>query len=442
MDAGNWYEARGLLEQVHKAQTGFLETERLLRKIENEITKIEELQKRNIQINTLYEQAHGLLRSKNWREALGKIEEIQQLDPRFEDKDEIAKSAGAALNLEEQEIQKQNQLAAMYAEAVRLLKEGNYQETLDKWQEVRAVDSKYPDRQWVQRTAKRKLAESGKPLQIKPRFVITKPFWIGIVSFVVLTVAAIAGVILSNTGSQKILSTPTRNVPVNSPATNVPHKTNTPRPSTPVPTVSGYAGSTFYEGFDDPVWDGKINPSLWIKRNNCGSVAQQNGSMVFKNSNNGCDLIVAQPRMVRGEELGTLEAKLMIADDHKGGVVTQEIDFFTYDLPGGLWWSFCGIFADQNAITVFFNVENPGAKKSSELNKSIPAKYNQWYVFRMEVDPQTMTFSCQVDGKTIGSVIPKDAETLRNAQFERLTEGARYSGASVTSHADYIQILP
>jgi outer membrane protein assembly factor BamD (BamD/ComL family) len=35
MDAGNWYEARSLLESVHKSETGYLETEKLLKKVEN-----------------------------------------------------------------------------------------------------------------------------------------------------------------------------------------------------------------------------------------------------------------------------------------------------------------------------------------------------------------------------------------------------------------------
>jgi outer membrane protein assembly factor BamD (BamD/ComL family) len=161
MDAGNWHEARSLLEQVHKAQTGFLETERLLRKVEHEITKIEELKQRNVQVNTLYEQAHELARSKNWREALDKIEKIQKLDPQFEDKDGIAERVRAALELKEQEVQKQNQLAALYAEAVRLLGEGKYQDVLDKWQELRAIDPKYPDRQSVQRIAQKRLAARG-----------------------------------------------------------------------------------------------------------------------------------------------------------------------------------------------------------------------------------------------------------------------------------------
>ena len=162
MDSGKWYEAQGHLEQIHKAQTGFLETERLLKKIESEILKIEGDNKRVNQINTLYEQAHGLLRSKNWRQALNKIEEIQKLDSQFEDRDGVAEKARVEFEHEELEAQKQNQLAAMYTDAVRLMKEGKYQESLEKWEEVKAIDSKYPDRQWVHKTARKKLAEAGK----------------------------------------------------------------------------------------------------------------------------------------------------------------------------------------------------------------------------------------------------------------------------------------
>lgn len=165
MDLGNWHEARKLLEQVHKAQTGFLETERLLRKVEDELLKIEEANKRNDQINTLYEQAHGLIRSKNWRKALDKVEEIRKLDSQFEDKDGIAEKAKAFLEREDLEAQKQNQVAAMYADAVRLAKEGKHPEALEKWNQVRTIDPKYPDRQHVENSVRKKLSEANKMLK-------------------------------------------------------------------------------------------------------------------------------------------------------------------------------------------------------------------------------------------------------------------------------------
>ena len=157
MDLGNWHDARSLLEQIHKSETGFLETEKLLKKVEDEIVREEEKRNQNDEINTLYEQAHGLLRSKKWRNALDKMDEIHKLDDRFPDTDGIAEKAQKELDNEEQEAERQNKLAALYAEAVKFLKDEKYQEALDKWQEVRVIDSKYPDRQRVGKTAKKNL---------------------------------------------------------------------------------------------------------------------------------------------------------------------------------------------------------------------------------------------------------------------------------------------
>jgi outer membrane protein assembly factor BamD (BamD/ComL family) len=164
MEDGQWVEARGCLEQIQKDHPGFLETERLLKKVDEEIDKAEDVVRRANQMSTLYEQAHGLLRSRNWRKALDKIEEIQKLDSAFTDQDEIEKMARTELEREEQVAQKQDQLSAMYVEAVSLLKEEKYQDALAKWQEVKAIDPKYPDRQWVERSLKRKLTNIKKPV--------------------------------------------------------------------------------------------------------------------------------------------------------------------------------------------------------------------------------------------------------------------------------------
>jgi len=162
MDSGNWYEARRLLESVHKSETGFKETEKLLKKVDAAIVQEEEKRKQSDEINTLYEQAHGLLRSKKWRNALEKMEQIHKLDEHFPDADGIAEKSQKELTREEQEAERQNKLAALYAEAVKLLKEEKYQEALDKWQDVKAIDPKYPDRQKVERTARKKISGTGR----------------------------------------------------------------------------------------------------------------------------------------------------------------------------------------------------------------------------------------------------------------------------------------
>ena len=281
MDAGNWIEARRLLETVHKSQTGFLETERLLRKVEDEILKMEEQTRRSEQVNVLYEQAHGLLRSNKWRNALNKMEEIRNLDDHFPDTDGIAEKAQTELAREEQEAERQNRLAALYAEAVRLLKEEKNQEALDKWQEVKAIDPQYPDRQWVGRTAKRKLAEMARPVQVKPQVKMPKSLWVGIVGIIVVGIVITSVIVWGNkgqNGSSTSVSSQVLTIVANLTETKSSYKTSTPRPATPisatVPTVGSftkvaldetcpmYPSGTNFEGFisksSDPMapWSG------------------------------------------------------------------------------------------------------------------------------------------------------------------------------------------
>ncbi|HMD82401.1 MAG TPA: hypothetical protein VKE92_13890, partial [Anaerolineales bacterium] len=163
MDAGEWYEARDLLEQVHKAQTGFLDTERLLRKIENEILRLEERRKRDAQVQMLYEQARKMTRTGQWGKALAQMEELQKLDSQFVDSEGILQKAKAELEREEQDSQRRRELAALYAEAVSLLEAKRYQEALEKWNTVQAIDPKYKDTARVKTIARRKLEELSRP---------------------------------------------------------------------------------------------------------------------------------------------------------------------------------------------------------------------------------------------------------------------------------------
>jgi outer membrane protein assembly factor BamD (BamD/ComL family) len=163
MDAGEWYEARNLLEQVHKAQTGFLDTERLLRKIEDEILRIEEGRKRNAQVHMLYEQARKMTRTGQWGKALAHMEEIGKLDNQFVDSDGIIEKSKAELEREEQEAQQRRELSALYAEAVSLLEAKKYQEALEKWNAIQAIDPKYKDTSRVKTIARRKLDELSRP---------------------------------------------------------------------------------------------------------------------------------------------------------------------------------------------------------------------------------------------------------------------------------------
>jgi outer membrane protein assembly factor BamD (BamD/ComL family) len=422
MDTGNWYEARRLLELVHKSQTGFLETEKLLKKVENEIAKEEEKRKQNDQINTLYEQAHGLLRSKKWRNALEKLEQIQKLDDHFPDADGIAEKAQKEIAREEQEAERQNKLAALYAEAVKLLKGENYHEALDKWEEVKAIDPKYPDRQRVQSIARKELNKSAKLLQNKPRYLSMMPIWIGTISFIVIGVV-LAGVSLSDGGRREGLSSPTSMLSENnlviSTATNVPimvfpDQPQTAHPSQTTPTAGGYSDPTMYDAFDNPIYDESFNTTLWNEAGDVasGKIIQENDLLTLEVSG-GQQIIALDSKQTRNPTYPRfIEGKIML-EPTQGRGADIGIGFRTAE-----GYSVCSIYTgitgtDSQDITCwswYFGIK----QRNHNVFGITPGS---WHLLRVELYPETMTFDYLVDGNKIGSYIPREHQELADLNY-------------------------
>jgi formylglycine-generating enzyme required for sulfatase activity/ABC-type branched-subunit amino acid transport system substrate-binding protein len=191
MEAGQWARARPLLAQIREMEPGYRESEQLLDRAEAEIEQAKAERERQEQIASLYEQAQSLARARQWRPALTKMDEIHALDAQFADPEGIAARAREKVAQEEAEAQRQNELAALYAEAVRLLKAEQYQEALEAWGKVQALDPRYPDRKKVQATARKKLARLAKPAT-KRRV----PRWIGIAAGMLLVAVVVAAVIV------------------------------------------------------------------------------------------------------------------------------------------------------------------------------------------------------------------------------------------------------
>ncbi len=426
MDAGHWGEAQKLLGQVQSREPGFLETERLLSKVESEIRQSEEVQKQQDQINTLYEQAHGLLRSKKWRQALDKIEEIRKLDEQFEDPEKIAEQAQKELAREEQEAERQNELAAMYAEAVRLLREEKYQEALEKWQEIKSIDAKYPDRQKIQRTARKSLAALTKPVTTRRRIVIPKSLWLGLGGIVTVAVVVL-GLILSGSNGEK-----------------------TPSPEIFAPTAtqiaSGYADPTMYDEFDNPSYDGldngSYNRSLWsIYAGSSDYIIYQYGGdlsiKVFDQADAGLDakdyLYVDKPAFI--------EARMFL--DPATTDVASHLYLYAYiQNHGGI---ICGIFSyGNNQQDIKCWSEFYGEKV--EANLGLDGIDPGWHTLRFEIEPETMTFSYIIDGRNVGSFVPKDSIPEHFDEFKQSNFHYKFAinnfGPSKAPHGyiDYIRM--
>jgi hypothetical protein len=196
MEAGDWAQARPLLAQIREQEPGYREAAQMLARAEAGLEQAEAERQRQEQVATLYEQAQSLARARQWRPVLAKMDEIRTLDAGFTDPQGIAARARERVAREEAEAQRQNDLAALYAEAVRLLKAEQYQEALEKWGEVQVLDPRYPDRKKVQATARKNLDELARP---RTRRHLTREALIAVgaiaVVAVVVTAVALSGAI-------------------------------------------------------------------------------------------------------------------------------------------------------------------------------------------------------------------------------------------------------
>ncbi|HXV43844.1 MAG TPA: protein kinase [Anaerolineae bacterium] len=216
-------------------------------------------------------------------------------------------------------------------------------------------------------------------------------------------------------------------------------------PSTPQPS-SASAHLASYDNFDDTAFDGSWNSDLWQPDSDepC-QVAQQDGALIFKAPAQteeaiSCALTINQPDQVSADALGVVEARLQIADDLTGEQVNQGIGIGTEDLPSGDWFAFCGLAAHLDSIEAYFEVANYGTGASPDISQGIPAAFDRWHTFRMEVTPDPLTLACFVDDTLIGSVTPADAPALRQARFHRTLDSYREAGSTATTYADDVRL--
>lgn len=197
IDGNDWSAAQGTLEEIQSKQDGYRQTEQLLIRAKKEIERIEKQEREQEQVASLYMQAENLAARKQWEMVLEKVAEIKEIQPDFDDPGQIAIKAQSKLDKARMESEKQDRLARMYAEAANLIKAGEYQRALDKWEEITAIDHRYPDKQKIQRTARENLAgKGGQGARIGSR----RSLWIGIGVMAVIGIGLV-GYLLSSNGA-------------------------------------------------------------------------------------------------------------------------------------------------------------------------------------------------------------------------------------------------
>lgn len=369
MDSGNWEQAEQLLSEVVASQPDHPSADRLLERARSELSRQQGARQRREQVDTLYQQALGLARAEHWRKTLEKMDEIHDLDPEFDDKEGLRRKAQAEIEREEQQAKLQNQLAEQYTAALRSLEAGQYQQALEQWGAIQALDPAYPDRQSVVKTARKKLAEISKAEAPRTRLP-----WRWIIPLALIGVVLVAVIVFL------FMARPV----------------------------------TVFDDFENKQYDGigNYNPQIWGHEYRSdprvGVIAQQEGVLGFTSRGKGNEvalhLLEAFDKPLKA---GTVvEASLNATE---GGSVAFEV---ASQSPWG--FANCGInTVGEDNINCF--VEVSGDVKGLPIQ---PIPPGSWHRIRMEitkVEPLIINFF--VDDKHLGQIVHENVEGIRQQNF-------------------------
>jgi hypothetical protein len=335
----------------------------------------------------------------------------------------------------------------MYAEAVRLLREEKYQEALEKWQEIKSIDSKYPDRQKVQGTARKSLAVLAKPTTKKSEFSLPKSLWIGLGGIVIVGVIVLALNLYGNNGEQPsspAISAPT---PTSGGGAVIPTTTETPvkasATSQPVATQesSGYTDPTMYDDFDKTAYDGSYNKSFWNLDTNSKNfmIGQSDGNLSIK-VYDLAGIGLHSTRSLSISEPIFFEARLYL--DPR---TTNKGCHLYFELSTSQGYSNCGILRTGDyAQQVQCWSEYYG--KHVDANWNLTGILPDWHILRFEVEPETMTISYVIDGEALDSInlketFPSNFRLLKELKFNVGIGMNNYGPAEEPiGYVDYVRI--
>jgi len=230
----------------------------------------------------------------------------------------------------------------------------------------------------------------------------------------------------------------------------------TPRPSaTRRPTITPRPEPILMADFGDPAFEGKLNPDLWSPSEQDGcQVIQKEGVLSIGNQARpdpvDCNTGMRVPG-IRGFDLVSMEASFRVEPGFVGDGPRTALAM-TADLPkaGGIregFWSVkCGILKQKDlSASLWIEDARMGDEPAAQsvYSSAIPIPPEEWVRLRLQVEPDTMTFSCWMNGRLVGMYNPvSEQKTLREAVFHPHLFISRPPQARMTVSLDELVFLP
>jgi serine/threonine protein kinase len=267
------------------------------------------------------------------------------------------------------------------------------------------------------------------------------PVWAWASAVVLLGLMAAGGIFLANR-----IRTPLESAVALIP----PHATASALPSTTatLATASTFTSSptgtiardpSTYDDFDNPAFDGKLDPSLWNATVTTPGYSEQRGGILVLSlpPDAGTEKLVPATGKLRSGQSGFVESRIRLSSEYTGQRGDLGLSLMTPAKDGEMLLFSCFIYRGARPHV---GCEAWGRGSGAEYSTGrMTTLSDYWHTVRIEMDPEIrVTF--YVDGQEEGSYRPPDAEELKGKVFSFRLGISAPDADGITANFDDVRI--
>lgn len=198
-------------------------------------------------------------------------------------------------------------------------------------------------------------------------------------------------------------------------------------------------GIAAYDDFDDPVFDGKLDTTLWQPSVTPPSyIEQREGVAVFAlepGTGEAASLFPSED--LKQDQFNFVESKILLSSERIGQDGDISFSLVTTLEDGHNLVFSCLVYRGepvQVGCEVYGRGDEPGYLSERHLSD-----YDVWHTVRIEMDPEINT-TFYIDGEQVGSYKPNDAEKIKGKTFKVRLEVWSPQQDGIKAHFDDVRI--
>jgi hypothetical protein len=195
-----------------------------------------------------------------------------------------------------------------------------------------------------------------------------------------------------------------------------------------------------YDNFNDSVYDGRFNPTLWTANfSPPNSIKQHNGLIILSNEPSAITDVTSlfAKQELKMDKGFYVESRMLLSSEITGEYAEYGVGVTT-NLSSGQTVRYGCVISRSSPMQLWCEVW-ARTKEAEYKTKKLIAGFDTWYIIRIEVTSDT-TITFIVDGEKLGSYRPTDADKFAGSSNTFSLEIWSPSKDGIVSKFDNVKI--